>query len=391
MSTSGPDQLGKLGKLKKLARFTSIYGPQRTAQKALGRLRVKAPRRKVQRDDLPRVAFIGCGQFAYATLAYFLRDKANITACMDVDARAAQTLADALPGCRVETSAAAIFADPRIATVFVASNHASHADYAVAAVRAGKDVYVEKPVAVTCAQLAQLSAAARSSSQHVWAGYNRPFSGAVRELKKAIAQPSGPLTLSCFVSGHVLPEEHWYRRPEEGTRICGNVGHWLDLAVHLLGWRGLPDRWRVSLLWSNPAQRDEDLAINLASDAGDLVNIVLTARTEPFEGIHEGINLQWGDTIAAIDDFRRLTIWQRDKLRHRRYWPKDVGHKGAIAQALGQATRAWQEVEDSTLLMLHVTEMVKTATAMTDFSFAQARAALTAAPAGSGHGGRARP
>jgi predicted dehydrogenase len=276
---------------------------------------------------------------------------------------------------------AAIFADPDIELVYVASNHASHTDYAVAALLAGKDVVVEKPVAVSVGQLRRLVEARRQSGRRVFAGYNRPFSAAVADLKASVGTPSGPLTLSCFVSGHVLPESHWYRRPGEGTRICGNVGHWLDLAVHLLGWRGLPDRWRIVIGWSNPEQRDDDVAITLMSEAGDLVNIVLTARTEPFEGINESINVQWGDTIGKIDDFRHQTLWRGSGLRQRRYWPKDVGHRRAILQPFATTTpRAWSEIEDSTLLMLHLMEMVQSATPMSTFSFAQARAWLTTTP-----------
>lgn len=379
-----------LDKLKKVARFTAIYGPRRTAQKALGRLRLERPVATRAARHLPRAGLIGCGQFAFATLGFFLKDRAAVTACYDLDARAARSLARSHRGCVVAPSAEAVFADPHIDVVFVASNHASHASYAVDALQAGKRVYVEKPVAVTVDQLRELSAAARRAPDRLWAGYNRPFSRAVRDLKQALGSPQGPLSLSCFVSGHVLPDDHWYRRAEEGTRICGNVGHWLDLAVHLLAWRGLPDRWRVSLAWSDPQQRDENLAINLVSEAGDLVNLVLTARTEPFEGIRESIELQWSGTIASIDDFRRLTVWQGDRLQRRRYWPKDVGHKDAVGQAFGGGTRPFAEVVDSSLLMLQVMEMVKTATATMDFSFVEARRTLEAGSLAAGRGVDAR-
>jgi len=180
------------------------------------------------------------------------------------------------------------------------------------------------------------------------------------------------LTLSCFISGHRLAATHWYRHPDEGTRICGNVGHWLDLAVHLLCWGALPDRWQVMLAWSNAGARDDDMSISLTSERGDLINIVLTARTEPFEGINETINFQWGDVIAKIDDFRRMELWHGALRKVFKTWPKDVGHRRAILQPFTPAQRDWHEVELSSLLMLHIARMVREAQPNADFSFSEA-------------------
>ena len=100
------------------------------------------------------------------------------------------------------------------------------------------------------------------------------------------------------------------------------------------------------------------LALTLTTERGDLVNIVLTARSEPFEGINETINLQWDGVIAKIDDFRRQSIWRGPDLRRYHYWPKDVGHAGAIAQPFGGARRDWAEVEVSALLTLECARLV---------------------------------
>ena len=117
-------------------------------------------------------------------------------------------------------------------------------------------------------------------------------------------------------------EDHWYRLPEEGTRICGNVGHWLDLAVYLLELDTLADFWSISLSYSNNHARDDDFSISMTSDMGDLVVIVLTSRSEPFEGINETINFQKGDIVAKIDDFRLMSLWQNTHCRKYRYWQR---------------------------------------------------------------------
>ncbi len=359
----------KTGNLIKLARFARIYGPPRALVKAMGRLRFGRWPQVPSFRRRPGVAIVGCGQFAFSTIAYFVRRRARIVSCFDIDPSAAISLARMYGVRAVPRSFHDVVSATDVDCVYVSSNHASHSEYAIAALAAGKRVYVEKPVAVTLPQLAALAVAAHRTPDALFSGYNRPYSGAIRDLRAFLGRPRGPLTLSCFVSGHQIPLKHWYRLPDEGTRICGNVGHWLDLAIHLLSWRGIPDTWRIFLQWSDSSARDDNLAISMTSEFGDLVSIVLGSRSEPFEGISETINLQWDDTIAKIDDFRRLTIWNGAKLRRRRYWPKDVGHCRAVLQPFTGESRNWREVEHSSLLVLRLTQMVRDSCATANFSF----------------------
>lgn len=348
--------------LIKLWRFACIYGPGRTYFKVAGRMRLALPIWPWARRA-PDVGVIGCGQFAFANIGYFVRNvfKRRVLVCYDLDSAARDSLARAQHAHHVTNSAAELLGTPGLRTVYIASNHATHAAYAAQALALGLDVYVEKPIAVTHAQLVVLLRAQRASSGRLFAGYNRPFSGAIRDLRRAMTiDAKCGFSIQCFVSGHQLAPGHWYRRPDEGTRVCGNIGHWLDLMIHLLAWRGMPDRLLIVMACADPSEPDDNLSIAITSDCGDVFSVMLTSRSEPFEGINESIHVQHGATICKIDDFRRMTLWQGARLVRYRYWPKDVGHRLAIGQPFeGAATRDWHEVELSTLLMLHITDMVR--------------------------------
>lgn len=367
--------------IKKFWRFMGIYGIGRTLFKAIGRLRIAMPfysLRSAHRD----IGVIGCGQFAFSTISYFLwRSYGNrIASCFDIDRSAAVSFARAMRVPNVATTAAELLRQPDIRLVYVASNHASHSCYAVQALERGLDVYIEKPIAVTYLQLVELLKALRSSGARAFAGYNRPFSSAIRLLRQEMdIDPSSGISMQCFVAGHLLAADHWYRRPDEGTRICGNMGHWLDLMVHIFCWRSLPDSMTISVLAADQNEPDENVIVSLCSDRGDVVSIMLTARSEPFEGILETINIQHASTTCTIDDFRRVTIWKGSRLRHRRYRPKDVGHRAAVLQPFSPGPRrAWNEVVMSTLLMLEVAEMVRSGTQRREFSFSAAFGRLEA-------------
>lgn len=366
--------------LLKLWRFLLIYGPVRALFKAAGRMRWGRARLLTWRMLPARadIGVIGCGQFAFATIGYVLATRLGLRVrrCYDIDPVATDSYARFFSVPLRSPSADEILQDKDISLVYVVSNHASHTGYAVGALETGKSVYVEKPVSVTHEQLKSLCLAQRRSDGALYAGYNRPFSGAARVLREACRDVSGPLVVSYFISGHQIVPGHWYRNPEEGTRICGNLGHWLDLSVHMLSWHDLPDRWTVRLICSNPATRDDNMTVSLVSERGDMVTIVLVALCEPFEGINESVDLQWGEVIAKIDDFRKITIRKGASLIKRRFWPKDVGHVSAIMQPFKGERRNWREIELSTLLTLHVANMVTSGLNETVFSFSEAWANL---------------
>ncbi|MEO5844528.1 MAG: Gfo/Idh/MocA family oxidoreductase [Caldimonas sp.] len=367
---------------RKLVRFIAIYGPGRALFKAASRLRLDLAlpgSRSAPRD----VGIVGCGQFAFATIGYFLKRAARhrILACFDIDTGARESLGRAFAVPTVADSVEALLAAPGLRTVYIASNHASHTPYAVQALARGIDVYVEKPIAVSFEQLVALERARRDSRARLFAGYNRPFSAAIVELRRGMPiARDGAVTMQCFVAGHVLAADHWYRRAGEGTRVCGNIGHWLDLFVHVLSWRSLPERLEITIASADPREPDDNLCIAATSERGDLLSVTLSARAEPFEGINETINIQHGETLCKIDDFRRSTVWQGERVRRRRHWPKDVGHRAALMQPFDRGSgREWAEVVASTLLMLHIADMVGSGTRHSTFSFTDGAARLSAA------------
>jgi predicted dehydrogenase len=354
--------MNRTASLRKFLAYVRIYGPGRTVAKVIGRSRISLRLPSHSRCE-PDIAMIGCGQFGFATIGYFITRKFGLRFrwCYDPAVEAGESFARHY---RVKNSPGQPYGwneDPSVRLVYIASNHASHSDYAADALRAGKTVYIEKPVAVGFDQLCRLDAAQRASGGGLFAGYNRPFSAAIRRLRHLSCNDAGPLTLSCFVSGHQIAASHWYRDPAEGTRICGNAGHWIDLFIHMCHWRvELPNNFHLRLSSALPAEPDDNFVLTITTDHGDLFSLLLSARSEPFEGINETVNFQMGHTIAKIDDFRRMEVWQRDRRKTFRYWPKDVGHHRAIMQPFAsKQERSWAEVVHSTILTLNVMQMVQ--------------------------------
>jgi predicted dehydrogenase len=349
----------------KIYKYFLIYGFSRTVIKAIGRKRIAFFRFLFYFPYLKRdrfVSLIGCGQFGFSSVSYYLV-KANrniLLDCFDVDIFNRNSAAQ-FWGYDAVGDVTNLLENCSCQYVYIASNHASHAAYVMKALDYGKIVYVEKPVVVNYEQFNILFGRIKKQPDlrnQIYVGYNRPFSPAVLKLKSKTKGQMLPITLNCFVIGHFLDIDHWYNDPNEGTRICGNLGHWLDLSINLLGNRGkIAESYSITMNYSDLESVSENINVSIITDLKDLISITFTARSEPFEGVNESIQFQSGEIIAKIDDFRRMQIWNKDNKKSYFYYPKDVGHSTAINQPFNNLKRDFMEIEISTIIMLEITDM----------------------------------
>ena len=380
--SGGKGMLNRVG-IQKVVRFISIYGLPRTIIKVAGRTRKSWLRCFFRATWLHRrkdVSVIGCGQFAFATMSYFVQQRFGnrFLECFDVDKSHAESCAKFWGYHSVE-DAQSLIDNPQCKYIYVASNHSTHTDYAVRALKAGKKVHIEKPIAVTREQLEDLLTALYATNGTMYVGYNRPYSEAVQSIDRLIEGCDMPITMGCFIFGHKIEADHWYRLPQEGTRVCGNMGHWLDLSMHLFHIRGrLPKILRINIMQADPNEFDENLTVSYATDLGDLVTITMTSRGEPFEGIRETIDVQCGEVMADIEDFRKMTLQNGVSHKTYKYSPKDIGHQRSMMQLFSESNRDWTEVEYSTLLMLKIADMVRSGENTASYDIYQDHTALRA-------------
>jgi predicted dehydrogenase len=349
--------------IKKVIRFFLMYGLTRTIVKVAGRNRLRylsffLPSIYISNKS-KEISLIGCGQFGFSTISYFLlKNQGNkFLDCYDVDFERQETTARFWKYNSVD-NINLLYNNSTCKFLYIASNHATHTYYALKALEKNLIVYLEKPISVNYEQLEILIKTISVRKGTVYVGYNRPFSAAIIQLKKHLPK-NLPISLNCFVVGHKLEKDHWYRNLDEGTRICGNMGHWIDLGVHLLSERGfLPLLYKISVAYSSCEERDDNIAVSISTDFQDLVLIMISARDEPFEGINETINFQSGNLIAKIDDFQKMKIWKGTNSMKFSYSPKDVGHRKSINQPFEKKKRDFNEIIISTILMLEIKDMV---------------------------------
>jgi predicted dehydrogenase len=211
--------------------------------------------------------------------------------------------------------------------VVVATAHDSHTQLACLALKAGHRVFLEKPPAVTPEDVQRLASAMRSNPGSVEIGFNRRYHPLVRKARSFLLQESGPTTISCIVRELSFERDHWYFWPNQGTRVTGNLCHWIDLAVYLIEGSPLPASVTLSprVPGSEPGS-DEERVLTVTFEDGSLLTILGTTRGDDIRGVQEQIDIRRGRTSITIDDLWKLRVRRRGIERYSRTVFRDKAH-----------------------------------------------------------------
>jgi predicted dehydrogenase/threonine dehydrogenase-like Zn-dependent dehydrogenase len=275
-----------------------------------------------------RLGVLGAGNFATATALPAL-DK--VRGVEKIGLASAGGLSGTSAGRRhgfayTTTEEADIFGDAEINTVAILTRHNQHASQTVAALGAGKHVLCEKPPALNEAELTEVQAALLNAEGLYTVGYNRRFSPFGQALRAHFEPVSEPLLCAYRVNAGWLPLDHWVQDPDQGGRLIGEVGHFVDFLIYLTG--AHPVEVRDSALPDGGRYRQDNLMLSLTFDDGSVGSILYAASGDRAMG-KERVEVFGGGRSAFMDDFRRLTLFRDGRSRTRRgRMRQDKGHRG---------------------------------------------------------------
>jgi len=189
--------------------------------------------RSVIKDSRINVGILGIGNFAQSVHLPNLKklgDKFNIYALASLSGVKARNAGDFFNARYITTQYEEIIADPNINLVMICTRHGNHASLALKALEAGKQVFVEKPLATTPEDLRMLEEFFKKhpgDAPMLMVGYNRRFSPYIREIKRHTDKRIGPLFIHYRMNAGYQPAGHWTH--EDGGRIIGEACHIIDL------------------------------------------------------------------------------------------------------------------------------------------------------------------
>jgi predicted dehydrogenase len=254
------------------------------------------------------------------------------------------------------TDIAALLDHPGVSSVFIATRHDEHGELARTALLAGKSVWVEKPLALTEADLDATIAVARASSSTLAVGFNRRFAPLAVRLRAALAAKSGLRRFTVDVNAGRLPADHWTLDPRQGGgRIVGEACHFVDLLRFLSG---------SAIVSARALSRDVDGqdggCFELTFANGDVAK--LNYRTDlPAHLPKESIVAEGEGWSAEIDNWRSLRSTNLAGASAIPAWlggpARGKGHAEALAAFLAGTAVPLAEIEEVSRWSIRMQEM----------------------------------
>lgn len=308
-------------------------------QSIAGRAIVERPRK----GELG-VSFIGAGNFARGVLIPLLRaaDKVRLVGVATATGISANNTANQFGFAYATTDYEEILEDPATDCVVIATRHGLHAELAAAAMRHGKAVFVEKPLALNQPSLREVMLAASQTGSLLMVGYNRRFAPLAGELKSRMAHRAGALTISYRVNAGRVPEDHWQLdEGEGGGRILGEVCHFVDFVQYLTD--SSPRSVCAASVATSPAycETDDSASISMAMNDGSLASI-LYASSGDASVPKERIEVFCDGMIVTMEDFKSGDIVRSGRRTKLRGGARDKGHAAEL-EAFISAVRTGSE------------------------------------------------
>ncbi len=221
-----------------------------------------------------------------------------------------------------------ILEDQNINTVFITTRHDTHAKLVIEFLKSGKNVFVEKPLALTLKELDDIeSAILNNKSSILMVGFNRRFSPQIKKMKTLISVSNNPKSFIITVNSGVVPPEHWTQNMKiGGGRIIGEACHFIDLMLFLSG--SEIKSWSISSI-QNDGKKDI-ASINLTFDSGSIGTIhYLSNGSKDFP--KERVEVFFDGKVIQLDNFRQMKGFGTKNFRKMNLFRQDKGHKMIVS------------------------------------------------------------
>ncbi len=200
-----------------------------------------------------------------------------------------------------------ILEDKEIDAVFITTRHNSHASMVLKALEAEKNVFVEKPLAVTADELAKIIKKYNEKKNIVCVGFNRRFAPFSQKVKSLLGDTSTvPLNISITVNAGYIPSDVWVQSMEQGGRIIGEACHFIDLATFFTGSK--IKAVFMNGLGENPKVNTDNASISLSYANGSNVVINYFSNGSKLYS-KERIEIFTQQKTILIDNWRTLSTF----------------------------------------------------------------------------------
>lgn len=277
----------------------------------------------------PVVSFVGSGNYATAVLIpAFKKSGARLKSVASSGGVSGVHSGRKFGFEQTTTDTPSVFLDSEVNTVIVSTRHDSHARFVVDALRAGKHVFVEKPLCMTLGEVKQIrDEMDRHPECQVMVGFNRRFAPHIVEMKRLLRGATGPKSFVITINAGAIPADHWTQDPSVGGgRIIGEGCHFIDL-MRFLAASPISDASARAMT----SQSSDTVSIDLSFQDGSIGTIHYFANgSKAFP--KERVEVFANGGVLQLDNYRVLKGFGWKGAKTMRLWRQDKG-QAACASA----------------------------------------------------------
>ena len=279
------------------------------------------------------MGFIGAGSFAQSYLIPNVKELGSMDTVVTLNGMDAKNVAQKFGIGNASTDPAAIIDNEDINTVFIATQHDTHAKYTMDCLKSKKAVFVEKPLAMDMDELQEvMKVYHEAEAPAVMVGFNRRFADISVQAKEAFNNVGEPLVMNFRVNGGFIPKDHWSQTKAGGGRIVGEICHFIDLMQFFADSEPVKVFAECIDTDSDKIKNDDNLAITVKFSDGSVGNLVYTANGD--KGLpKERFEIFGGESVFVIDDFNSGSVY-RDN-REKKIKTSGKGHKQEVIAFIG--------------------------------------------------------
>ena len=321
----GAGSLEGIGFLLSYGPVPDAESPERTIQTSAHTEPGAASRSRTPRSADVRIGFVGAGNYATSMLLPHLRDSSEVELVSVATTKSLSGLnAQRKFGfATITTSVEAVLDDDTLDAVFIVTRHHSHAGLVCEALKRGRAVFVEKPLALSEDQLAQvLETVDESGNDRIMVGFNRRFAPLFTDLQNRLTPFRSPLSARYLVNAGRLDPSSWYLNEElEGSRFAGEGGHFIDTVSALVG----RDPVEVQAM---AAGANIHATLRYSDESVATISYV-TDGSPRFP--KETLDVSADGRTGRLDNFQRITAWSsKGKTGRRTLTGQDKGQRAQL-------------------------------------------------------------
>ena len=317
--------------------------------------------------DEPNVGFIGAGNFAQGTLLPNLKNECNFISIATAQGNESVYVSKKYGFNKCFQNGDDVIKDKDVNTVFIVTRHNLHSKFILKALEEGKNIFVEKPMAMNLNELSKIKELYESLEKQprLMVGFNRRFSPYIRKIKDIFIDDQ-PKAINIRINAGQLPAEHWVNDPEiGGGRIIGEACHFIDLAMFLAGAKIVAVNAEAMI---NSNNLNNTVNINLTFENGSIASLSYFSNGSK-KLPKEQIEVFCRGLVIKVDDYNSMRIYS-NKIKKLKYKKQDKGHEEELKQFINSikngvpAPISFEECYHSTLATFKVLKSIKTGRAI---------------------------